>query len=81
MSPVCEISLNGPTGSVWKRLFPMDWRLLVKGCISGCRKTQTNAEFFDDFWVFGYSRTTLLSIEGELPGGGTVAVAVDVSDM
>ena len=31
-------------------------------------------------WVFGYLRTSLLCIVGELAGGGSVAVAVGVSD-
>ena len=36
---------------------------------------------FQNIWVFGYSRSTLVSIVGELAGGGSVAMAVDVSDM
>ena len=35
---------------------------------------------FPDFFVFGSMRTTLLYILGELAGGGSVAVAVGVSD-
>jgi hypothetical protein len=34
----------------------------------------------NSFWVFGCLRTGLLCIMGELAGGGSVAVAVGVSD-
>ena len=36
---------------------------------------------FDNFWVSGSLQTSWLCIMGELAGGGSVAVAVGISDM
>ena len=69
--------------------FPVDWRLLVEERIAKFGITIEVLRVFVVsmiFWVlkcfliFGSLQTTLLCIMGELAGGGSVAVAVGVSD-
>ena len=69
--------------------FPVNWRLLVKECITNfdipldvflgkCRFNAFRVFFFLLFWFFGgFCASSLQCILGELSEGGSVAVAVD----
>ena len=56
----------------------MNWRLLVKERMANIGITLDVLNFF--LCVFGCLQTSLLCIMGELAGGGSVAMAVGVSD-
>ena len=67
-----------------KTRFPVDWRLLVEERIANigipldilgfcCFKDFLRLEIF---WVFGFLRTSVLCIIGELAGGGSVDVGL-----
>ena len=53
-----------------KTCFPEDWRLLVKERIANIGIPLDILGFLSFLWVFGSLRTSLLSIMGELSGGG-----------
>ena len=61
---------------IMKPQFPMDWRLLVN-MVYAVSMTFCVLNFF---LVSGSLRTNLLCTVGKLPGEGSVAVAVSVSD-
>ena len=72
----------------WKTCFLVDWRLLVEERIANIGISQDifgflRFNFFlrlDIFWAFWSLQTSLLCIMVEVAGGGSVAVAIGVSD-